>query len=121
MDLINLLQNRIEGKRCSAIPVHLQVLSVLGFLSEGSFQKGVASDFNHPVCQATMSRCIDRVISAIVTMADHFIKFPNTRQEREQMRERLIFYTKLFSLIKRNCVYLQNWNKICFKLQVYKI
>ena len=57
--LISLIEDQIIIERCSAIPVHLQVLITLRFLAEGCLQKGLSQDFQHPVSQATASRCID--------------------------------------------------------------
>lgn len=68
------------------VPPHLQVLSVIRFLAEGSYQKGVSQDLNHPMGQSTFSRYLrylHEVIPAINTLADEFIKFPSTREERE--------------------------------------
>ena len=73
LELVNILSNQITVQRISAIPVHLQVLAVLRFLAEGAFQKGVASDFNHPMSQASLSRCIDRVVYAIIELKNNFL------------------------------------------------
>lgn len=86
MRLVELLRDDIEGIRSTAIPAHLQVLAVLMFFSEGALQKGVAHDLMHPVCQSTVSRMITRVVDAILVHADRFIRFPQTREERQRVQ-----------------------------------
>ena len=76
--LIPLLEGNITAERSTAIPVHIQVLITLRFLSEGSHQKGSCQDFQHPVSQATASRCINRVCNAINSLATRFVKFHTT-------------------------------------------
>lgn len=88
--LIPLLENRLRGERNTAIPVHLQVFMTLRFLAEGPFQKGLSQDFQHSVSQTTVSRCINRVIDAIVELADTFIQFPTTHEERHRIQNRYI-------------------------------
>lgn len=86
--LIELVEDRLRPERSSAIPVHLQVLITLRFLAEGPFQKSLSQDFNHPVSQTTVSRCINRVIEAIVALGDMFIQFPVTHQQRHAIQNR---------------------------------
>ena len=86
--LIQLLENRLQGSRNTAIPVHIKVLITLRFLAEGSLQKGVSQDFNHPVSQSTVSRSINTVIDAILDLGDEFIQFPRTRQQRDIIQNR---------------------------------
>lgn len=66
----------------SGIQPHIQVLLVLRFLAEGGYQKGVSNDYNHPMAQPTFSRYLHSVITAINRLADEYIKFPETQQER---------------------------------------
>lgn len=81
--LIMMLEVNVEGRLPTAIPFHLQVLAVLRFLAEGSFQKGVSTDYNHPMSQSSVSRSIDRVLDAILMLENRFISFPRNRVERE--------------------------------------
>ena len=85
LELINILSDQITVQRISAIPVHLQILAVLRFLADGAFQKGVASDFNHPMSQASLSRCFDRVVNALNQLKDNYVQFPKTRAKREEV------------------------------------
>lgn len=87
---MDLLEDDVAGGRNSAIPPYLQILGVIRFLSEGSFQKGAASDFNHPMSQASISRCIEKVINAIIRVGNRFITFPNDPQERQRVSNRYV-------------------------------
>ncbi|XP_001605652.1 putative nuclease HARBI1 [Nasonia vitripennis] len=85
--LIELLRPQlIEHEQ--GIPVHLQVLSVLRFLAEGSYQKGVAHDCYHPMGQSTFSKYLHEVVPAIVRLADEYIVFPRNMEERQEMSRR---------------------------------
>ena len=86
--LITLIEDKINSEKSSAIPIHIQVLLTLRFLAEGSLQKGCGQDFQHPVSQATVSRCISRVTRAINTLSDKFINFPRTEEQREHVQTR---------------------------------
>lgn len=81
--LIQLLDNSLRGVRSSKIPTHLQVLATLRFYADGSLQKGTAADFGHPVGQSTISGIITRVTDCLVNLANSFIRFPCTPQERQ--------------------------------------
>lgn len=70
------------------IPVHFQVLSVLRFLAEGSYQKGVAQDCYHPMSQSSFSKYLHQVIEAIVHFADEYIVFPRNLVERQELSAR---------------------------------
>ena len=82
-----MLRNHRNVERASAIPWHLQILAVLRFLAEGSFQKGAASDFNHPMSQASLSRCIDKVLNALLEVQGNYIRFPQTPEERRNVSQ----------------------------------
>lgn len=81
--LIQLLDNSLSGIRSTKIPKHLQVLATLRFYAEGGLQKGTAADFGHPVAQSTISGIITRVTDCIIKLADRFIRFPRTPEERQ--------------------------------------
>lgn len=93
MELIDLLRDHMMGgQRRSRIPEHLQVLASLRFLAEGAYQKGVSKDYYHPMSQTMVSRCLDRVVNALVAVAPQFIKLPANAQERQQISERYESY-----------------------------
>ena len=88
--LVNLIEDTIVREHVVAIPAHVQVLIVLRFLAEGSYQKGFGQDFNHPVSQSTASRCVHAVVNAINTLTDRFIAFPSTQEERHRVQAKLV-------------------------------
>lgn len=82
LDLINLIGHEVKNNGDTSLPVHFQVLCTLRFLAEGAFQKGVGNDCNHAMSQASVSRCIDNVVNAILSIRNNYIKFPSTHDER---------------------------------------
>lgn len=86
--LISLVENQMLPERRSAVPIHLSVLLTLRFLAEGALQKGFSQDFNHPVSQSTASTCIHRVINAINRLAEDFVRFPTTEEQRQYVSNR---------------------------------
>ena len=66
---------------------------MLRFLAEGSFQNGAASDFNHAMSQASLSRCIDKVLNALLQLQRQYIKFPETPEERHVSQKYLNILT----------------------------
>ena len=98
LELVNLLNNNLVGRRRTMIPVHIQVLITLRFLASGSYQIDLAQIWEHPVSQTTVSRCVNKVILAIGRYRDFFIKFPSTREERQRISHRLysVFMKRIF-------------------------
>ncbi|OXU22898.1 hypothetical protein TSAR_014176 [Trichomalopsis sarcophagae] len=87
--LIRDLEADLVRVRASVIPPHIQVLSVLRFLAEGSYQTGFSQEFHNPISQATASRCIIRVVDAINNILWHrFLRFPTTEVERDRIQAR---------------------------------
>lgn len=89
-DLAVILEPHILADGASDVHPHLQVLAALRFFAEGSLQKGVSQDFRHPTSQPTFSRCLNRVINALNIIAPDWIRFPSTREEREEASARLV-------------------------------
>ena len=87
IDLIEMLAPNLPDHSRGVRP-HLQVLAVLRFLAEGSYQKGVSQELNHPMAQSTYSKYLHAVISAINLLARRFISFPRTREERQAIQAR---------------------------------
>lgn len=85
LDLVELLRDRINMQGVSYIPVHLQVLAVLQFFAEGGYQKGISQNYRHPLGRSTFSRILNRVVLALSLIADEWITFPETREERQQV------------------------------------
>lgn len=63
-----------EARRSRALPVPVQVLSTLGFLATGTFQREIAD--RSGMSQPTMSRMLPSVLAAIRTLIPHYIQFP---------------------------------------------
>ena len=78
--------------RSHAIPVLLQVLSALYFLSTGSYYRvlGDSSDINLSV--ASICRIVHRFTLALCNLKDHFIRFPTTPDEINKSQQN--FYSQ---------------------------
>lgn len=63
-----------ETKRTKAIPVHIQVLSTLGFLATGTFQRELGDRVG--ISQPSLSRILPTVLDAIVSLVPNYIRFP---------------------------------------------
>ena len=72
------------------VPPYLEIQCVIRFLAEGHYQKGLGTDLNHPMSQSTVSRYLHRVIPAVNRMANRFIRFPSTAEERFAIQRRFI-------------------------------
>ncbi|XP_023247302.1 putative nuclease HARBI1 [Copidosoma floridanum] len=69
-----------------AVDPRLQVLAVLRFLAEGSYQKGAGNDLQHPMSQPTFSKYLYVVITAINRLRNRYIRFPVTHEDRENIQ-----------------------------------
>ncbi|KAJ8677643.1 hypothetical protein QAD02_013430, partial [Eretmocerus hayati] len=102
IELIELLAPMLLLTKGTKFPIHLQVLLAVRFLAEGMYQKCLGQDFNHPASQPVVSRIINRVIDAIVTLKDKFIIFPSTSEERLAIQakfQRTIRVTGILGLV----------------------
>lgn len=63
-----------ETNRTEAIPVHIQLLSTLGFLATGTFQREVGDICG--ISQPSVSRIMPAVLDAIISLAPTYIQFP---------------------------------------------
>ncbi|KAL6468330.1 hypothetical protein MHYP_G00240070 [Metynnis hypsauchen] len=63
-----------EAARSRASPVPLQVLTALGFLATGSFQRELAD--RSGVSQSSLSRAMPAVLDGVICMSARYIKFP---------------------------------------------
>lgn len=86
------------------IPKDLVVLCALHFYAQGSYQKGVGQDFNSPMSQFSVSRCIELVTDILVENFGDKIKFPSTEAKRD--REKVKFFNELngFPGKMRKCI-----------------
>lgn len=98
------------GHTSAAVPVHLRVLSVLRFLAEGGFQKGTGRDQFHPLSQSSVSRFIDKVLDAIISISDRYLHFPETKAERLKVKNRFdlsLIVLLIFSIV--SCIKIKFW------------
>ena len=63
-----------DTRLTNAIPVHIQLLSTLGFLATGTFQREVGDISG--ISQPSMSRTMPAVLDAIISLAPNYIQFP---------------------------------------------
>ncbi|KAL2095648.1 hypothetical protein ACEWY4_007796 [Coilia grayii] len=63
-----------EIARSQALPVPIQVLSTLGFLATGSYQRELAD--RSGMSQAALSRTIPAVLNGIIRLSARYIEFP---------------------------------------------
>lgn len=73
-----------ETKRTNAIPVHTQVLSTLGFLATGTFQREIAD--RSGISQPTMSRILPAVLHGIISLTPQYIQFPYTAVQQARVK-----------------------------------
>uniref|UniRef100_A0A674MSP0 Putative nuclease HARBI1 n=1 Tax=Takifugu rubripes TaxID=31033 RepID=A0A674MSP0_TAKRU len=80
IDLCNQLEPALRSHtlRSNPVPPHVQVLSVLGFLATGTFQRVLGDRVG--ISQPSISRALPRVLDGINQLATQYIKFPYTPQ-----------------------------------------
>ncbi|KAK0147678.1 putative nuclease HARBI1 [Merluccius polli] len=76
MELCRDLQPMLEREtqRTKAIPVHIQLLSTLGLLATGTFQRETGDICG--ISQPTLSRIMPAVLDAFISLAPIYIQFP---------------------------------------------
>lgn len=67
-------------RRNHAIPVSLQVLTCIGFLATGTFQRELAD--RSGISQPTFSRILPEVLGGVIGLSPNYIKFPYTVGEQ---------------------------------------
>lgn len=72
-------------RRNQAIPVQVQVLSVLGFLATGTFQREIGD--RSGISQSTFSRILPDVLRGIIRLCPRLIRFPYSAQEQQEVME----------------------------------
>lgn len=97
-----------QPTRGDAIPIHLQVLASLNFLSGGSYQRKVGGDFLACMSQTSVSRFLHRVVDGLNILMRDWIKFPTTVQQIQRIQEGLVFQ-----------YYFSNW-PLALALVIYK-
>ncbi|XP_059915803.1 putative nuclease HARBI1 [Gadus macrocephalus] len=70
--------------RSQGLSVPTQVLTTLGFLATGAFQRELAD--RSGVCQSTLSRAMPAVWDGIIRMSSRYIKFPYNAVEQAHIK-----------------------------------
>ena len=73
-----------DTRRTNAIPVHIQLLSTLGFLAIGTFQHEVGDISG--ISQPSMSRTMPAVLDAIISLAPNYIQFPYRDPQQAEIK-----------------------------------
>ncbi|XP_070830975.1 putative nuclease HARBI1 [Chaetodon trifascialis] len=71
-------------RRNRTIPVHIQVLTTLGFLATGSFQQELAD--RSGISQPSLSAIMPAVLDGIIKMTSRYIRFPYTVGEQADIK-----------------------------------
>ena len=73
-----------DTRRTNAIPVHIQLLSTLGFLATCTFQRKVGDISG--ISQPSMSRTMPAVLDAIISLAPNYIQFPYRDPQQAEIK-----------------------------------
>ncbi|XP_060766174.1 putative nuclease HARBI1 [Neoarius graeffei] len=73
-----------EMARSHALPVPIQVLTTLGFLATGSFQRELAD--RSGMSQTALSRAIPSVLNGIIRLSARYIRFPYDVADQAQIK-----------------------------------
>ncbi|XP_013882495.1 putative nuclease HARBI1 [Austrofundulus limnaeus] len=73
-----------QTKRSNPIPPHLQILTSLGFLATGTFQREMGDGSG--VSQSSVSLALPLVIKFLLKLTPRYITFPNTAAEQIQIK-----------------------------------
>ena len=86
--IVNLVHDKISPptKRSFSISATEQVLITLRFLATGSFLQ-VTGDTFAALHKSTVSRVVRRVCLALSRKIDQFVKFPDTRQAKDEIKQ----------------------------------
>ena len=85
---MNLVHDEISPptKRSFCISATEQVLITLRFLATGSFLQAPVT-LSLPCIKSTVSRVVRRVCLALSRKIDQFVKFPDTRQAKDEIKQ----------------------------------
>ncbi|XP_028411674.1 putative nuclease HARBI1 [Dendronephthya gigantea] len=85
--IVNLVHNEIHPptNRSYALSAMKQVLITLRFLATGSFLQVIGDTFA-ALHKSTISRVVRRVCIALARKLDQFVKFPGTREEKDEIK-----------------------------------
>ena len=93
MNIVRLVEQEIRPTTNRSFPISAtnQVLITLRFLATGSFLQ-VVGDAIAGADKSTVSRIVRRVTLAIARKLDDFVKFPESRQEKDEIKQ--VFYDR---------------------------
>ena len=74
-----------ETQRTKAIPVHIQLLSTLGLLANGTFQREIGDICG--ISQPTLSRIMPAVLDAFISLAPIYIQFPYRHHQQPDIKQ----------------------------------
>ncbi len=74
-----------------AIPVEVQVLSVLGFLATGTFQREIGD--RSGISQPSVCRLMPAVLQGIIRLSARYIRFPYTAEEQQHIMDDFVRQT----------------------------
>lgn len=80
------LQRRTRQNK--AIPLQAQVLSVLGFIATGTFQREIGDGSG--INQSSLSRDFPNVLCAIIHLCPRFIRVPYSAQEQWDVKDNFL-------------------------------
>ena len=88
--LVDILRDEIspETRRSKSLSTLMQVLITLRFLASGSFLQVIGDTF-FAFDKATVSRVVRRVTLALAGKVNQFIRFPQSREERNEVKQGL--------------------------------
>ncbi|KAI4454233.1 dde superfamily endonuclease [Holotrichia oblita] len=75
-----------------SIPNNLKIFIALQFFGYGSYQKITGQDYHTPMSQASVSRCLTDVITALEHLS-HLISFPTTQEQCTIEKQRKGYYS----------------------------
>lgn len=112
--LIQILSPFLSGRTQNALPKYVKVLSCLQVLAHGSYQVVVSDSVWTFSSQASVSRCVDEVLQALIKIRDRYIGFPQSQESRKRTSQRYFsFFTNYFAC-SHNKTYLQEiFQQIC--------
>ncbi|KAJ8364930.1 hypothetical protein SKAU_G00137610 [Synaphobranchus kaupii] len=82
-----------------AIPVEVQVLTILGFLATGTFQREIGD--RSGISQPSVSRIMPAVLRGIIRLSRQYIKFPYTAEELQNVKDDFVRTTGFPNVIER--------------------
>ena len=89
--IVDLLTDEISPstRRSHSLSAEEQVLITLRFLASGSFLEVIGDTFGS-YDKSTVSRVVHRVTQVLATKVNDFIKFPDTRAERDKITQGML-------------------------------